>query len=74
MMLSLKDRAPEEITQYLRGEHYFYLDFLMSQAYGEVDDLRCAYAYFSQNIKFVKSYLEEMLKKGIHEWTRGKEE
>jgi hypothetical protein len=32
----LSNKSQEDITQFLRGEHYFYIDFLMTQTYSSL--------------------------------------
>lgn len=47
--------------QFLRGEHFFYVDFLMSNSYLSVEDLSKVYQYFKIHIQLTKLYIQQIL-------------
>jgi hypothetical protein len=40
----------------MRGENYFYIDFLLSVSFNNVDHIKKVYDYFRANFEFVKRY------------------
>jgi hypothetical protein len=60
---NLHRKTSEEVTQFIRGEHYFYIDFLMTNTYLQTSDLNRVYAYFRKHIAVANSYISFMIKK-----------
>lgn len=61
-------KSKEEVDQFLRGEHFFYLDFLMTQLYSSKEELAMAYEYFRAHLTYSKHYLDSVSTVGIERW------
>ena len=54
----MHEKTAQEIVQYVRGEHYFYVDFLMGCAYTTTLDLLKVYQYFRKHVQLTKIWLQ----------------
>ena len=49
------------MVQYIRGEHYFYIDFLMNLIFRERDEIVKVYQYFERHLILCKHYLSKII-------------
>jgi hypothetical protein len=67
-MGNMREKPIYDLWQFLRGEHYFYIDFLMSNIFASQEDLEKIYQYFKAHIHLCKLYIQKMLEHGISQW------
>jgi len=54
-----------QLIQYLRGEHYFYIDFLMTLTFREKEEIVKVYQYFERHFILCKQFLTKMTETGV---------
>ena len=50
-----------QMIQFIRGEHYFYIEFLMTLIFREKDEIVKVYQYFEKHLILCKIYLSKIL-------------
>lgn len=58
MSRPLESQSAHAITQFLRGSHPFYIDFLLSCRYPDRESLQAALLYQQAHLEFTGKYLE----------------
>lgn len=57
-----------EIVQFLRGENYFYIDYLLTLNYKSRNDVLMTLEYFQSHLLFARNYLANINALGILNW------
>ena len=73
-LLDIHHADPDQITQVLRGQHYIWVDFLLTRKLASQEEMEHIFLYFSKHITLNLLYITEMLKKDTNAWFESSEE